>query len=74
MEDSFFQPYVRKTKLINFVKFLDLTNYVFISKTAIFFESNESVHNESVHNESVHNELYTFPPTLTAVLRGCVRE
>ena len=25
-------------------------------------------------NDSVHTELYTFPPNLTAVLRGCVRE
>ena len=26
------------------------------------------------HDDSVHRELYTFPATLTAVVRGCVRE
>ena len=26
----------------------------------------------SIPNIGVHNELYTYPPTLTAVLRGCV--
>ena len=25
-------------------------------------------------NDSVHSELYSFPPTLTYVLRGCVRD
>ena len=25
-------------------------------------------------NDSVHNELHTYPPSLTAALRGCVRE
>ena len=25
-------------------------------------------------NDRVHNELYTYPSTLTAVLRGCVRK
>ena len=25
-------------------------------------------------NTSVHNKLYTYPTTLPAVLRGCVRE
>ena len=48
-----------------------------ISKTKKYSFLNNRVWLRLKHievNPNIHKDLYSFPPTLTAVLRGCVRE